>query len=90
MKHEGIGYLDDQDIFYYFCHSSSLDYEAVKNKWYCITCILRIDKLTDHKNKYFVPNNKLDFFLRNNPEQVIDIEEIAKSDIDEIIKKGLE
>jgi hypothetical protein len=87
MKHRGVGYLDDQDICYCFCHSDSEDLLAVKDKWYRVVCIMKIDRLNDHKNTYFVPNSKLDYFLRTNPEQVIDIESITIEQINYIIKE---
>jgi hypothetical protein len=85
--HEGISYIDDLEIYYYHCHSDGSEWELVKNKWYKITCLLKLNGLPLHKNIYFVPQRKLEEFLKYNPETLVDIEPITQSEVEKMIWK---
>ncbi|MBA1336471.1 MAG: hypothetical protein HPY66_2906 [Firmicutes bacterium] len=85
IRHEGIAYLDSEEIYYHHCHLGQDDEKAFTNKWYKVICILRLDKLPNHKNTYYMPNHKLDRFLRNNPEEVLHIEPVDEKEVAGII-----
>lgn len=85
--HEGISYLEDIDVYYYHCHSDESELSKIKDKWYKITCFLRIKNMPTHKNLYFVPQPRLEDFLKHNPEKLIDIEPISLEEVMDYIGK---
>lgn len=87
IRHEGIAYLDSEEVYYHHCHLGQDDERAFSDKWYKVICILRLDKLPNHKNTYYVPNNRLDLFLRNNPEKILHIEPVGEEEVRHIIQK---
>lgn len=78
-----VSYLDDLDIYYLHCLSDESEFTSVKDKWYKVTCILKIKNNLTHKNIYLVPQPRLGDFIKYNPEKLMDIEPVA---IEEVIK----
>lgn len=82
-----ISYLDDLDIYYLHCLSEEDEFKDIKDKWYKITCALKISDNLTHKNIYLVPQPRLSDFIKYNPERLIDIEPIAIEEVVGYIEK---
>lgn len=87
--HTGISYMDDIDVYYYHCHTDESEFEIYKSKWYKVTCILKLPNIPIHKNVYFVPQPRLEEFLRYNPERLVDIETIELNEVNRIINENV-
>ncbi|PAB57854.1 hypothetical protein [Anaeromicrobium sediminis] len=85
--HEGISYLDSDDVYYYYCHVNKNEIEKYRNKWYKVKCVIRLGNIPDHMNIYFIPQPKLEHFLKNNPEKLLDIQPTSYEEIKELLLK---
>ncbi|MFZ5966493.1 MAG: hypothetical protein ACOYVK_04880 [Bacillota bacterium] len=85
IKHEGISYLDSDDIYYYYCHVDKNEIERYSNKWYKVICVIEFKNISDHMNIYFVPQPKLELFLKNNPEKLLDIQSTTFEEIQSLL-----
>ena len=81
ISHEGISYLDSDDIYYHFCHVEKNIIENYREKWYKVVCVIEFKNIADHMNTYFVPHPKLEGFLKYNPEKLLDIIPITYDEV---------
>jgi hypothetical protein len=87
IDHEGISYLDSDDIYYYYCHADKNEIEKYRNNWYKVVCVIEFKNISDHMNTYFVPQTKLEEFLKSNPERLLDIIPTSLAEIKETLGK---
>lgn len=85
--HEGISYLDSDDVYYYYCHVEKNEIEKYRNKWYKVKCVITFKNIPDHMNIYFIPQPKLENFLKNNPEKLLDIESTSYEEVKKFLLK---
>ncbi len=82
-----ISYLEDIDVYYYHLYGDEAEFKEILDKWYKITCLLKLPNHPVHKNIYFVPQPRLNDFIKHNPEKIIDIESITIEEVMEFISQ---
>lgn len=76
-----ISYLEDIDIYYYHIYEDESVLKDVLDKWYKVTCLLKLPNHPIHKNIYFVPQPRLNDFIKHTPDKLIDIEPITLEEV---------
>ncbi len=87
IDHKGISYLDSDDIYYYYCHVDKNEIEKYKTNWYKVVCVIEFKNISDHMNTYFVPQTKLEEFLKSSPEKLLDIIPTTLAEIEKILNQ---